>query len=150
MQRINMKKLMKVPAVAAVVLTLATAGVSNARAGGWPVAAGVVGGFAVGAMVGRTVAYCPPPACYVYPPKGLCRALLRPGSRDRGAGASLLRACARWFILTIIRGFGWAYLRRVRISSPLVADERFERFQTAEAERGSPGRLDESRLRRRR
>jgi len=65
-----MKKLMKVPAVAAAILTLATAGVSSARAGGWPVAAGVVGGFAVGTVVGRAVAYCPPPpACYVYPPR---------------------------------------------------------------------------------
>ena len=62
-----MKRLVKVPAVAAVMLTLATAGASSARAGGWPVAAGVVGGFAVGTMVGRAVANCPPPAGYVYP-----------------------------------------------------------------------------------
>jgi hypothetical protein len=68
-QRISMKKLIKIPAVAAVILSLATTGVSSARAGGWPVAAGAVGGFAVGTMVGRAVAYCPPPAYYVYPPR---------------------------------------------------------------------------------
>jgi len=64
-----MKKLIKILAVAAVILSLATTGVSSARAGGWPVAAGVVGGFAVGTMVGRAVAYCPPPAYCVYSPR---------------------------------------------------------------------------------
>ena len=63
-----MKRLVKVPAVAAVILTLAMAGVSSAHAGGWPVAAGGVGGFASGTIVGRAVAdYPPPPAYYVYP-----------------------------------------------------------------------------------
>ena len=63
-----MKRLVKVPAVAAVILTLATAGVSSARAGGWTVVAGVVGGFAAGTTVCRAVAnYPPPPAYYVYP-----------------------------------------------------------------------------------
>ena len=63
-----MKRPVKVPAVAAVILTLAMAGVSSARAGGWPVAAGVVGGFAAETIVGRAVAnYPPPPAYYVYP-----------------------------------------------------------------------------------
>ena len=67
-RRINMKRLVKVPAVAAVILTLATAGVSSARAGGWTVVAGVVGGFAAGTTVCRAVAnYPPPPAYYVYP-----------------------------------------------------------------------------------
>jgi hypothetical protein len=67
-RRINMKRLVKVPAVAAVILTLAMAGVSSARAGGWPVAAGVVGRFAAGTIVRRAVAnYPPPPAYYVYP-----------------------------------------------------------------------------------
>jgi hypothetical protein len=67
-RRINMKRLVKVPAVAAVILTLATAGVSSARAGGWTVVAGVVGGFAAGTTVCRAVANCPPPpAYYVYP-----------------------------------------------------------------------------------
>ena len=63
-----MKRPVKVPAVAAVILTLAMAGVSSACAGGWPVAAGGVGGFASGTIVGRAVAdYPPPPAYYVYP-----------------------------------------------------------------------------------
>ena len=51
-----MKRPVKVPAVAAVILTLAMAGVSSARAGGWPVAAGVVGGFAAETIVRRAVA----------------------------------------------------------------------------------------------
>jgi hypothetical protein len=70
MQRMNMKKFTKITAVAAVVLALTTAGVSNAQAGGWPVAAGVVGGLAVGTAVGATVAttYAAPPAYYPYAP----------------------------------------------------------------------------------
>lgn len=64
-----MKKLVKITAVAAVILTLAAAGVSGARAGGWPIAAGVVGGFAAGTIVAASVAhYPPPPAYYVCPP----------------------------------------------------------------------------------
>ena len=66
-RRINMRDLRKIPAVAMVIFTLATVGVSSARAGGWPVAAGVVGGLAAGTIVGRAVANCPPPTYYVYP-----------------------------------------------------------------------------------
>jgi hypothetical protein len=63
-----MKKIVKFTAVAAAVLTLATAGVSSATAGGWPVRVGVVGGFAAGAIVSRTIG-CPPSAYYIYPPR---------------------------------------------------------------------------------
>jgi hypothetical protein len=68
-ERTNMKTYAKISAAAAVILALAGAGVSNARAGGWPVAAGVVGGFAAGAIVGTTLANpVPPPVYYAYPP----------------------------------------------------------------------------------
>lgn len=57
---------MKTSVVAALALALATFGTSNARAGGWPIAAGVLGGLAVGTVVGATVASANAPA-YVYP-----------------------------------------------------------------------------------
>jgi hypothetical protein len=44
----------------ALVLGLAS-GVTNARAAGWPVAAGVAGGFVAGAVITRAVADCPAP-----------------------------------------------------------------------------------------
>jgi hypothetical protein len=64
-----MKKLVKYTAVAAVILALGPAGASSAKAGGWPVAAGVAGGFAAGAIVSRAMASWPPPAYYGYPPR---------------------------------------------------------------------------------
>jgi hypothetical protein len=63
-----MKKLVKFTAVAAVLLTLATAGTANARAGGWPIAAGIAGGFAAGALVSRAVGPYPAPGYYACPP----------------------------------------------------------------------------------
>jgi hypothetical protein len=55
------------------------AGVSSACAGGWPVAAGGVGGFATGTIVGRAVAnYPPPPAYYVYPHRAYVAPLCAP------------------------------------------------------------------------
>jgi hypothetical protein len=81
LRRINMKNLVKIPAVAAVILTLATAGVSSARAGGWPIAAGVVGGFAAGTIVARAVAppyYVCPPRVYVAPYCAPVRVLAAP------------------------------------------------------------------------
>jgi hypothetical protein len=62
-----MKSFTKVTAVAALVLSLASVGVTNARAAGWPVAAGVAGGFVAGAVITRAVADCPAPGYYVYP-----------------------------------------------------------------------------------
>jgi len=73
-----MKDLRKIPAVAVVIFTLATVGVSSARAGGWPVAAGVVGGLAAGTIVGRAVANCPPPTYYVYPQRVYVASLCAP------------------------------------------------------------------------
>jgi hypothetical protein len=76
-----MKRLVKVPAVAAVILTLAMVDISSARAGGWTVAAGVVGGFAAGTIVGRAVANYPPPsAYYVYPQRVYVAPLCAPAS----------------------------------------------------------------------
>ena len=67
-ETLNMKNYVKVSAVAAVILALTAAGVSEARAGGWPIAAGVVGGFAAGTIVGAAIAQsAPPPAYCVYP-----------------------------------------------------------------------------------
>jgi len=61
-QRLYMKTFMKTSVVAALALTLAAFGTSNARARSWPIAAGVVGGLAVGA----TVAIASAPV-YAYP-----------------------------------------------------------------------------------
>ena len=64
-----MKTLMKTSAVAVLAVAIATLGTSNARAwggGGWPIAAGVFGGLAVGTAIGATVASANAPT-YVYP-----------------------------------------------------------------------------------
>jgi hypothetical protein len=61
-----MKTFMKTSIVAALALAMATFGTSNARAGGWPIAAGVVGGLAVGTAIGVTVASANAPV-YAYP-----------------------------------------------------------------------------------
>jgi hypothetical protein len=67
-QRLYMKTLIKNSIVAALALAMATFGTSNARAWrcGWPIAAGVFGGLAVGTAIGATVANASAPAC-VYP-----------------------------------------------------------------------------------
>ena len=57
---------MKTSVVAALALAMATFGTSNAQAGGWPIAAGVLGGLAVGTAIGATVASANAPT-YVYP-----------------------------------------------------------------------------------
>ena len=62
-----MKSFVKVSAVAALALAMTTLGAMQARAGGWPVAAGVVGGVAVGTAVGVTLANAAAPAYYGYP-----------------------------------------------------------------------------------
>jgi hypothetical protein len=63
-----MKKLLKISAIAAVVLTVATVGVFTARAAGWPEPPRRVRGFAAGPYVGRAVVSFPAPAAYyAYP-----------------------------------------------------------------------------------
>jgi hypothetical protein len=63
-----MKKLLKIFAVSAVILSLTALGVSNARASGWPIAAGVASGVAAGAIVGTAVAAAAAqPVYYGYP-----------------------------------------------------------------------------------
>jgi hypothetical protein len=65
---------MKKIILAMTILALAGSQVQTAKAGGcgWPVAAGVFGGLAVGTAIGATVAqspvYCAPAPAYVYPP----------------------------------------------------------------------------------
>jgi len=63
-----MKTLMKTSIIAALALAMVTFGTPNARAwgGGWPIAAGVVGGLAVGTAIGVAVANANAPA-YAYP-----------------------------------------------------------------------------------
>jgi hypothetical protein len=69
MQRIYMKKLMKISVVSAAILSLTALGVGNAHAAGWPIAAGIASGVATGAIVGTAVATAAaPPAYYAYPP----------------------------------------------------------------------------------
>jgi hypothetical protein len=68
MRRINMKKFLKISAVVAVVLAVATVGVFTARAAGWPEPLRRVRGFAAGPVVGRAVVNWPAPAAfYAYP-----------------------------------------------------------------------------------
>jgi hypothetical protein len=68
MQGLYMKTFMKTSVVAALALAMVTFGTPNARAwgGGWPIAAGVFGGLAVGTVIGATVASASAPA-YAYP-----------------------------------------------------------------------------------
>jgi hypothetical protein len=63
-----MKKMTKSILACAVALALATVGTSQARANGWPVAAGVAGGLAAGTVIGVTIASATAPAYYAYPP----------------------------------------------------------------------------------
>jgi hypothetical protein len=68
MQRIYMKRFVKISAVSAVILGLTVLGVSNAQAGGWPIAAGIASGVAAGAIVGTVVAAAvAQPVYYGYP-----------------------------------------------------------------------------------
>jgi hypothetical protein len=71
-QRLDMNALMKTTCVAALALGLTTLGAPQARAwgGGWPIAAGVFGGLAVGTAVGATVASAAAPGYYAVPPPG--------------------------------------------------------------------------------
>jgi hypothetical protein len=62
-----MKTITKSILAGAVALALVTVGTSQAQAGGWPIAAGVVGGLAVGTAVGAAVANSSAPAYYGYP-----------------------------------------------------------------------------------
>jgi hypothetical protein len=59
-ERLDMKTFMKTSCVAALILAAATFGAPKAQAGGWPIAAGVVGGVAFGTAVGVTVASAQP------------------------------------------------------------------------------------------
>ncbi len=63
-----MKNLVKIFAVSTAILSLTTLGVDNARAGGWPIAAGVMSGVAAGAIVGTAIATAAAPPIYAYPP----------------------------------------------------------------------------------
>ena len=62
-----MKTFLKTTCIAAVALAMATFGAAQARANGWVVAGGAVGGFAVGTAVGATIATGAHPV-YAYPP----------------------------------------------------------------------------------
>jgi hypothetical protein len=65
-----MKKFMKISLVGALALAAVTFGAPQAQAwgGGWPIAAGVFGGLAVGTAVGATVASASTPVYYAAPP----------------------------------------------------------------------------------
>lgn len=65
-KRFYMKTFVKICAVSGAVLSLTALGVSNANAGGWPIAAGVAAGVTAGAIVGTAVAAstAPPPVYY--------------------------------------------------------------------------------------
>ncbi len=64
-----MKRLVKVCAVTGLALSVFALTTPKAQAWGcgWPIAAGVVGGLAVGTCIGATVAHAAAPV-YVYPP----------------------------------------------------------------------------------
>ena len=62
-----MKKLIKIAAVSAVVLSLTAFGVNKANARGWPIAVGVASGVAAGAIVGSAVAAAVNPPVYYAP-----------------------------------------------------------------------------------
>ena len=62
-----MNTIVKTSMAVGLAATMATFGTSNARAGGWPIAAGVIGGLAVGTAIGATVASASAPPAYVYP-----------------------------------------------------------------------------------
>lgn len=62
-----MKKLLKILAVVAVVLALATVGVFAARAAGWPEPLRRGCGFAAGPVVGRAVVNWPARVAYYTP-----------------------------------------------------------------------------------
>jgi hypothetical protein len=63
-----MKKLLKILAIVAVVLAVATVGAFTARAAGWPEATRRLRGFAARPVVDRAFVNCPAPAAYcVYP-----------------------------------------------------------------------------------
>jgi len=64
-----MKILTKISAIGAIALSLMAFTPAKAHAGGWPIAAGVIGGLAVGTVIGATVASAAaPPPYYAYPP----------------------------------------------------------------------------------
>ncbi len=67
LRKVYMKTLTKSIMAGAVALALVTVGTQQARAGGWPIAAGVVGGLAVGTVVGASIASASAPAYYGYP-----------------------------------------------------------------------------------
>jgi len=62
-----MKRFMKTSSAAALVLAMTAFGSMQARAGGWAVAGGVLGGLAAGTVIGATVASAAAPAYYAYP-----------------------------------------------------------------------------------
>jgi len=62
-----MKTMTKSILAGAVALALATVGTSQAQAGGWAVAGGVMGGLAAGTVIGATIASASTPAYYAYP-----------------------------------------------------------------------------------
>ncbi len=101
-----MKTITKSILAGAVALALVTVGTSQAQAGGWPIAAGVVGGLAVGTAVGAAVANSSAPAYYGYPGtrvSGLrvfsagARRLLPATSCSGGARSVFLSGFSSWF-----------------------------------------------------
>jgi hypothetical protein len=61
-----MKTLTKSIMTGAVAVALVTLGTQQAQAGGWPIAAGVVGGLAAGTIIGASIASASAPAYYGY------------------------------------------------------------------------------------
>lgn len=62
-----MRTFLKSSIAGALALGMIALGTPNAHAGGWPIAAGVVGGLAVGTAIGATVAAANAAPVYAYP-----------------------------------------------------------------------------------
>ena len=62
-----MKRFMKIFAVTGLALAVAAVTAPKAQAGAWGIAAGVVGGLAVGTTIGLAAAHTSAPAYYAYP-----------------------------------------------------------------------------------
>jgi hypothetical protein len=67
MKRLYMKTFVKTTLIGATALAMTTFGVPQARAHGWAVAAGVLGGLTAGTIIGASVASAATPVYYSYP-----------------------------------------------------------------------------------